>query len=97
MDDDDALKRFLAGPALTAMQDYADNLGPAMLSNSLGSSIRVECSRTIDVDRKTVEIVVVDTIEFRISGPSGPHPGGGGGPDRRARTRRKRNGKIVRH
>lgn len=111
MNDDDALKRFLAGPALTAMQDYADKLGPPMLSNSLGSNIRVECSRTIDADWKTLEIVVIDTIEFRISGPSGLHPSGGGGPNRRARragrgrggrgrggrARRKRNGNIVRH
>ncbi len=76
MDDDYALNRFLAGPALTAMQAYADYLGPEILSNSLGSSIRVDCSRTIDADWKTLEIVIVDTIEFRISGPSGPNPSG---------------------
>ena len=106
MAEDTKLNAFLAGAGLQALQDYANDLGPERLNHCPGSGVRAEFVREIDVDWDAGEIVILDTIEFRISGPEGLHPDGGGAPDRRARragrvrggrARRGRNGKVVRH
>jgi hypothetical protein len=101
MDDDSKLNLFLAGPALKALQDYANELAPELLNHCPGSAVSVEYFRTNCVDWDAVEIVIVDTIEFRISGPSDPGANESAASDRRARRavrgrggrkRRGRNG-----
>lgn len=106
MAEDTKLNAFLAGPGLQALQDYANDLGPELLNHCPGSGVRAEAIREIDVDVEADEIVILDTIEFRISGPEAPNPDESGASARRARrgervrggrANRGRKGKVVRH
>lgn len=106
MDDRDALDIFLGGPGLDELEEYTNRLGPRILEHSEGASVRGDFFRTTRLDVVTMELVIVDFVEFRISGPEGLNPVESGAPDRRARragrvrggrARRGRNGKVVRH
>lgn len=106
MDEPDELEIFLAGPARKELEDYMNRLGPEILNHSEGAAVRAEYCRNKWADWTTMEIVIVDTIEFRISGPVSDATEGGSRPTRRARSSGRgrgaragssKTGKKVRH
>jgi hypothetical protein len=90
MNDLDKLDAFLAGPALEQLEEYLNRLGPQILEHIEGCSVRGDFIRTKDVDWDAQEIVIVDTIIFRISGPQSVSTGAA--PARSSRAHRRQAG-----
>ncbi|WP_416908040.1 MAG: hypothetical protein ACMVO5_00030 [Polymorphobacter sp.] len=59
----------LASQGLEELQDYTARLAQIFLHHSGGSSIDFESTRIQDFDPDAMEIVIVETIAFRISPP----------------------------
>ncbi len=87
MSDIDKLDAFLEGAALDQLEEYMNRLGPAILENSAGFSVTGQIFRSKDVDWDAEEIVIVDTIVFRIGGPNSEDADAGPARSRSARRR----------
>ena len=67
MDDADRLRAYLEGPAARNLKTYATKLGDRLLKLSGAATARADVWREIDVDEETMQLIVTDTIEVRIS------------------------------
>lgn len=69
----DELDKYLSGLGLKELEAYANRVGPEILMHSEGFAVAATVSRIQDVDWENLEIVIEDTVTFRISGPPAPH------------------------
>lgn len=67
MDDADRLKEFLDATAKRDLKAYAENFKRKLSRKMSGHGGRMSVSRGITVDEMTLELVVTDTIETRLS------------------------------
>ena len=104
MNDDICFAAFLEGPVEQELLAYVERLSDGLLRHSGGALAHVDALRTFEVDEDAFELIVVQTISVRISGPKLRGVNVNAPPARRARRagrgrggRAGRNGKVVRH
>lgn len=71
MDEAEKLKAFLEGHCNTALKVCAERFMRKLTKRVNGIGGRVSVTRSVTVDADRFELIVTDTIETRIFGPTG--------------------------